>query len=181
MTATATTNLLTFADALEQSGDGYKRVAASKLREAFQLLRDCRDTMNMLRRPPTTPATFEIATLVDSLIARLAMFVMVRLPDVPAKPNGGDGGGGGVAAIGTSLPGGPGVFVGTAAGPIGWGQMVAAVKPPMTRERAVEIARRAAAQHCIDHDYLPKSPLEALDFKPHEWVIDAIRAAAEAR
>ena len=51
----------------------------------------------------------------------------------------------------------------------------------MTRDQAIEIARAAAYAKYDSQSYLPKSPVEARHFQPHEWVIDAIlNAVADA-
>lgn len=49
----------------------------------------------------------------------------------------------------------------------------------MTRDQAIAIAKAAAAERWTDHDYIT-DPYDArwADWTPHEWVIDAVIAAA---
>lgn len=46
----------------------------------------------------------------------------------------------------------------------------------MTRDEAITIAKRAAQHHSTDHAYLADS--DSPDWMPHEWVIEAVMAAA---
>lgn len=51
----------------------------------------------------------------------------------------------------------------------------------LTVEEAKNFARFVALGHCQDKDkpkYLPKTELEAVQFEPDVWVIDAIRRAS---
>jgi hypothetical protein len=48
---------------------------------------------------------------------------------------------------------------------------------PLTRDQAVEIARRAALARQGEHNYLPV-PTTVDRWMPHEWVIDAIVEAS---
>lgn len=49
----------------------------------------------------------------------------------------------------------------------------------LTREEAIELARRRALNSLDTHAYLPVTDADAATWMPHEWVIDAIMAAAE--
>ena len=55
----------------------------------------------------------------------------------------------------------------------------------MTREQAIQIARRAAFQATHlkaegRHDYLPTTQEKAETWQPHEWVVQAILSASVA-
>lgn len=50
----------------------------------------------------------------------------------------------------------------------------------MTRDQAIDIARRRALNSKDTHAYLPVTDDDAKAWMPHEWVIDAIQAASEA-
>lgn len=52
------------------------------------------------------------------------------------------------------------------------------MKSTVTQEKCLELAREAATYCGERHSYLPKTDLEASDFQPHRWVIDAMLAAA---
>jgi thymidylate synthase (FAD) len=54
------------------------------------------------------------------------------------------------------------------------------IKPAMTQEEAVELARSVAAKHNTAHGYLADSATDP-NWLPHEWVVDAILAAASRR
>lgn len=49
----------------------------------------------------------------------------------------------------------------------------------MTRDEAIELARRRALNSLDTYAYLPVTDADAATWMPHEWVIDAIMAAAE--
>lgn len=46
----------------------------------------------------------------------------------------------------------------------------------MTRDQAIALAKAHAQKHAQDHAYLEDS--DCADWMPHEWVIDAVLAAA---
>lgn len=48
----------------------------------------------------------------------------------------------------------------------------------MTRDQAIDIARRRALNSKDTHAYLPVTDDDAKAWMPHEWVIDAIQAAS---
>jgi hypothetical protein len=48
----------------------------------------------------------------------------------------------------------------------------------MTRDQAIDIARRRALNSRDTHAYLPVTQADAATWMPHEWVIDAILWAA---
>ena len=49
----------------------------------------------------------------------------------------------------------------------------------MTREQAIDLARRRALNSKDGHGYLPVTDADAAAWMPHEWVIDAIVAASQ--
>lgn len=49
----------------------------------------------------------------------------------------------------------------------------------MTRDQAIELARRKSLNSGEGHAYLPVTNEDAQAWMPHEWVIDAILAASE--
>lgn len=50
------------------------------------------------------------------------------------------------------------------------------IKAPMTRAEAAQLAVAQATAHANDHDYLRES-----NWQPHDWVVDAILAAANSK
>ena len=53
----------------------------------------------------------------------------------------------------------------------------------MTRLQVIDICREAALKDGMrgDHDYLPATPMEADNWMPHVWVINAALSAMEAQ
>lgn len=49
----------------------------------------------------------------------------------------------------------------------------------MHQDQCIRIAREAAMDCGEKHDYMPKSDLEAVDWTPHRWVVDAMLLAAD--
>ena len=47
----------------------------------------------------------------------------------------------------------------------------------MTEDDFVELAKRTAWVFKADRDYLPKTEEDLQEFKPHSWVVAAIRLA----
>lgn len=47
----------------------------------------------------------------------------------------------------------------------------------LTREQAIDIARKSASKNSMDHDYLFQAGCDPQNWHPHEWVIEAIMSA----
>jgi hypothetical protein len=158
-----TVNILEFSYRLEAAASNSRdarAIAARKIREAFYILQDVKNGGRL--------SGFAAPGLNEALARRCLDFLIVECPadDLP------------MVTVEVSAVTGADVD----AGPIRAGRLVAEAgrqRRPVARDRAIEIARRSAAQHTGEQPYLPKTPLEALDFQPHTWVLAAIRAASE--